>query len=167
MPVEPWLRNTHTDLDALRRQVIHALELTEEDCARWCGGLTAEELNSCPYSLPSAAFQMRHIVRSLDRLLSYAEGHALTELQRTALSTEAEPIDRDALFAEFGNGMLLAKTRVLSFRPDTYERVRFVGRDRLPTTAGALLIHCAEHTQRHAGQMITTAKVVLALRPEG
>ena len=27
-------------------------------------------------------------------------------------------------------------------------------------TVGGLLVHCAEHTQRHAGQMVVTAKLV-------
>jgi uncharacterized damage-inducible protein DinB len=35
-----------------------------------------------------------------------------------------------------------------------------VGREQLPATVAGLLIHCAEHTQRHVGQMVTTAKVV-------
>jgi len=33
-----------------------------------------------------------------------------------------------------------------------------VGRRKLPTTVVGLLIHLAEHTQRHLGQAITTAK---------
>lgn len=162
--VEPWLRNTHTELDAVRRQVVHAIELTAEDCARWCGQLSGEELEARPFGLPSVAFQMRHIVRSLDRLLTYAEGHPLSEEQRNALGTEAVSSSRDALFLEFEEGIGRALERVRAFRPDQYESARNVGRDRLPTTAGGLLIHCAEHTQRHAGQMVTTAKVVLALR---
>ena len=39
---------------------------------------------------------------------------------------------------------------------------REVGRQRRPTTVGGLLIHVAEHTQRHVGQAITTAKIVTA-----
>jgi uncharacterized damage-inducible protein DinB len=27
---------------------------------------------------------------------------------------------------------------------------------------GALLVHVADHTQRHAGQIVTTAKILLA-----
>jgi uncharacterized damage-inducible protein DinB len=34
----------------------------------------------------------------------------------------------------------------------------------LSTTLGGLLVHVAEHTQRHVGQMVTTAKVVKATR---
>jgi hypothetical protein len=29
---------------------------------------------------------------------------------------------------------------------------------------GGLLVHCAEHTQRHVGQAVTTAKVVVGMR---
>ena len=162
--VEPWLRNTHTDLDAVRRQVVHALELTREDCARWCEGLSEEEMNTRAHGLPSVAFQMRHTARSLDRLLTYAEGAALSEEQRAALSSEMDPVTREQVFLEFERGIDRSIERVLRFRPDQYEEARYVGRDRLPTTAGALLIHCAEHTQRHAGQMVTTAKLVLAMR---
>ena len=44
--VEPWLRGTHGELDAVIRQVIHALELAGEDVEIWCAGLTEEELKS-------------------------------------------------------------------------------------------------------------------------
>lgn len=33
-----------------------------------------------------------------------------------------------------------------------------MGRKKLPTTVMGLVIHIAEHTQRHVGQAITTAK---------
>ena len=72
--VEPWLRGTLTEVDAVRRGVLHALELAREDVARWCGELTAGQLEARPFGLPSVGFQMRHMVRRLDRLLTYAEG---------------------------------------------------------------------------------------------
>jgi uncharacterized damage-inducible protein DinB len=162
--VEPWLRGTHTEVDALRRQVLHALELAAEDATRWASPLTESELHACPHNLPSVAFQMRHMVRSLDRLLTYAEERPLTDGQLAALKTEHEPSPPEALFSGFHACLRQAMRRVLAMNPDEYELIRHVGRDRLPTTLGGLLIHCAEHTQRHAGQMITTAKVVLALR---
>jgi hypothetical protein len=37
---------------------------------------------------------------------------------------------------------------------------RTVGRKMLPTTVLGLLFHGAEHSTRHAGQIITTAKIV-------
>jgi hypothetical protein len=45
---------------------------------------------------------------------------------------------------------------------------REVGRARLPTTVIGLAVHLAEHTQRHLGQAILTAKLAAAtLAAEG
>jgi uncharacterized damage-inducible protein DinB len=44
--------------------------------------------------------------------------------------------------------------------PETLFDLRAVGRARLPATVLGLLFHAAEHTTRHAGQLITTLKVV-------
>ncbi len=49
--------------------------------------------------------------------------------------------------------------RVIDLSPLTFEEPRGVGRQRLPTTVGGLIVHCAEHTQRHVGQAITTARI--------
>ena len=162
--VEPWLRGTLMELDPLRRGVIHALWLASEDVARWCKELSEEELEARPFGLPPVAFQMRHIVRSLDRLLTYAEGGQLNERQLAALTSEREVQSRDALFVEFDAGMYFAEDRVKKFSPANFGQARGVGRKMLPSTAGGLLVHCADHTQRHAGQAVTTAKVVLAMR---
>ena len=162
---EPWLRWTLTEVDAVRRGVLHALELAREDTVRWCDGLTDEELDVRPFGLPSVGFQMRHMVRSLDRLLTYAEGRYLSDGQRTALAAEMEPAaSREALFAEFEGWIQFAEDRVMNFSQESYREVRGVGRKMLPTTVGGLLVHCAEHTQRHAGQLVTTAKVVMGMR---
>jgi uncharacterized damage-inducible protein DinB len=162
---EPWLRGTLTEVDPVRRAVLHALELAREDVTRWTAGLVEEELEARPFGLPSVGFQMRHMVRSLDRLLTYAEGRSLSQGQRDALASEMEAAaSREALFAEFEGWMQFAEDRVMTFLPASYGETRGVGRKMLPTTVGGLLIHCAEHTQRHAGQLVTTAKVVIGLR---
>lgn len=162
--VEPWLRGTRTDLDPVRRGVIHALELAAEDVTLWCKGLGDEELEARPLRLPSVGFHLRHIVRSLDRLLTYAEGQQLSERQLKALKNEMDSQDRETLFMEFAEGIEVAVTRVFAISPESYEQVREVGRKKLPTTVGGLLVHCADHTQRHVGQAVTTAKVVVAMR---
>lgn len=163
--VEPWLRGTLPEVDAVRRQVLHALELTDEDVARWCAGLSDAEMGARPYGVASVAFHLRHIARSLDRLLTYAEGGELSPSQHEALCSEMEPeTNAAAVLAEFGEGLRHAKTRVRGFAPAAYEHPRGVGRARLPSTVGGLLIHCAEHTQRHMGQAITTAKIVGEMR---
>ncbi|MEO6804164.1 MAG: DinB family protein [Granulicella sp.] len=162
---EPWLRGTLAEIDAVRRQVLHSFELAEEDCERWCSGLSLEELEARPSGLPSVGFQMRHMVGSLDRLLTYLEGRQLSDEQMAALRSEQDAASsRAELFAEFEVGMATAAARVRAIAPGSYEEVRGVGRAMLPSTVGGLLVHCAEHTQRHVGQMVTTAKLVLAGR---
>jgi uncharacterized damage-inducible protein DinB len=164
---EPWLRGTLTTVDAVIRAVLHALELAEEDVARWCGGLSDSEMNARPLGLPPVAFHLRHIARSLDRLLSYAEGAQLDETQRAALRTELDDgATRTAVLAEFQTAIQRAIDRVRAFSPEQYNSERGVGRAALPTTVGGLLVHCADHTQRHVGQAVTTAKVVLAMRTQ-
>ena len=163
--VEPWLRGTLTTMDAVRRQVLHALELAQEDVETWCGGLTDEEVHARPFGVASVAFHLRHMARSLDRLLTYAEGSALTEGQMGALRSEMVAEETLAeVTGEFRVGLARARVRVLGLEPQTFEEARGVGRALLPSTVGGLLVHCAEHTQRHAGQMVTTAKVVVGMR---
>lgn len=162
MEPEPWMRGTHEELDPLRRAVIHALELAEEDVGRWCGGLGDEAMFARPAGMAPVAFHLRHIARSLDRLLAYAEGRQLDEAQLAGLKTEMDPGTAAEVLAEFREGVTRAKERVRGFAAGSYEEARGVGRKRLPTTVGGLLIHCAEHTARHAGQAVTTAKLVSA-----
>jgi hypothetical protein len=37
----------------------------------------------------------------------------------------------------------------------------------MPTTIGGALVHVAEHTQRHVGQVVITAKVLRGMRSTG
>ena len=159
--VEPWLRGTLTEVDTVRRGVLHALELAREDVARWCGELTEEQLEARPFGLPSVGFHMRHMVRSLDRLLTYADGQQLNEAQLASMKNEMESGGRrEDLFAEFESGIESAIERVRGIAQADYEEARGVGRKMMPTSVGGLLVHCADHTQRHVGQAVTTAKVV-------
>jgi uncharacterized damage-inducible protein DinB len=161
--VEPWLRGTLTEVPAVVRGVLHALELAEEDVTNWCGGLSDVELNAHPAGLPSVAFQVRHIARSLDRLLSYAEGKQLTAEQVAALKSEMEDgATGETLLAEFGVAIRDSMQRVRALVGVDLDESRGVGKKQLPTSVGGLLVHVADHTQRHVGQVITTAKVVIA-----
>src|SRR6202034_4198546 len=98
---EPWLRGTLTDIDPIRRAVLHALELSAEDAARWTDPLTDAQLLARPSNLAPIAFHLRHIARSLDRLLTYAEGSQLNPDQLAALKSELDASGkREELFEE-------------------------------------------------------------------
>jgi hypothetical protein len=59
------------------------------------------------------AFHLRHIARSLDRLLTYTEGRQLSEAQLAALKTELAPgAVSEEVFKELGDALEQAATRV-------------------------------------------------------
>ncbi|HEX6533626.1 MAG TPA: DinB family protein, partial [Gemmatimonadaceae bacterium] len=114
----------------------------------------------------SVGFHLRHVAGSIDRLLAYARGEALTGEQRAALAAEKEPGAPRADAAELVRGAQRAiATAIDTMRAMPREKLlepRGVGRAQLPSTVLGLLFHIAEHTQRHTGQVITTAKIVRA-----
>jgi uncharacterized damage-inducible protein DinB len=162
---EPWLRSTHTDVPVVARAVLHSFELAGDDAQRWTDGLTDLEIHAQPLGLMSVAAQLKHIAGSVDRLLTYTEGHQLSEQQLNALKLEQKGAETlEQLLAELKASLGRAADRVRALTTVDLNTERKVGRKNLPTTVGGLLVHVAEHTQRHVGQLVTTAKVVKALR---
>jgi uncharacterized damage-inducible protein DinB len=165
---EPWLRGTHAAVPAAGRAVLHALELALDDLTKWTEGLTDAEVHAQPLGLTSIAFHLHHIAGSTDRILTYAEGGQLSPEQLAELKTEKDGEGNEEALAE-----LLAQVEIAF--SDATDRIRvlatadlntprFVGRKQLPTSIGGAMIHVADHTLRHTGQVVTTAKVVKALR---
>lgn len=162
---EPWLRGTLADVPPVQRAVLHALELAREDLERWCDGLSDDELNYAPGGIAPVAFHLRHIARSADRLLTYAEGGQLSPEQISLMKSELDPgATRNELLAELVVALTKSARRVRAFTEQQLNQERHVGKKQLPTTVGGLLVHVADHTQRHVGQAITTAKIVAAQR---
>ncbi len=114
-----------------------------------------------PVQRAPIAFHIRHIGRATDRLLTYAEGNPLTAEQISAMKAELTPgATRDQLFAELNQALDAAAKRIRALSVEDLNHPRTVGRQQMPTTVGGLLVHVADHTQRHVGQAITTAKIV-------
>jgi uncharacterized damage-inducible protein DinB len=163
---EPWLRGTLSDVPVVQRGLLHSLEMAEEDTARWCRDLDDRELHARPFHLPSVAFQLRHIARSLDRFCTYGEGKPLSTDQFNALASEMDGEGtRESVFGELEESLNQTRRRLDAIVRQPPDLPISIGRNALPTTLTALLIHAAEHTQRHVGQAITTAKVIVANRP--
>jgi uncharacterized damage-inducible protein DinB len=161
---EVWLRGPVEGYAAELQPVVHALLQVREEVERHAADLTPEELWAQPGGAGSIGFHLRHIAGSLDRLLTYARGDALTPAQLLWLKTEAEPglpvatADETVALAQAGIDRALAQVRELDIA--TWLDARAVGRARLPTTVIGLVFHAAEHASRHAGQIATTKKVV-------
>lgn len=163
---EAWLRGPMPGIDPYLMPAAHALVQASEDLERAARGLTAEQLWARPGGAAAAGFHLSHIAGVIDRLLTYARGEALNEVQREALSAETapgdDPPDADALI-ERAQRAIAAALDV--YRNTPRERLLdacTVGRKQLPSTVLGLYSHAAEHAMRHTGQLITTAKIVRA-----
>jgi uncharacterized damage-inducible protein DinB len=168
--VEPWLSGTYGDVPAVARAVLHAFDLAVDDLTKWTDGLTDVEIHTLPLELPPVAFHLRHIARSVDRLLTYAEGGQLSTEQLAKLKAEEVGPQHDereslgALLDEVKASFANASGRVRALASADMNTFRRVGRKQLPTSVGGALVHVADHTMRHVGQVVTTAKVLKALR---
>lgn len=157
---EPWLRGPVAGLDARLAPLVRCLEQVREDLDQWTAGLTPQQLWNARGDLAPAGFHLRHIAQSVDRLFTYALGRQLSEQQVAEMKSEAVPgEDRDALLARIDAVFRRVEEEVRRIDPAQLTDPRLVGRKQLPSTLAGLLVHIAEHTQRHAGQAIVTAKL--------
>jgi uncharacterized damage-inducible protein DinB len=160
---EPWLRGTLGEWPPVARAALHSLELAKEDLWKWCHPLSEGHLNQSVGDVAPVAFHLRHIARSLDRLLTYAEGKRLNQQQIHALQSELQGnATRTQLIEELHEALKLSANRIEGLASVDLQAPRTVGKKHLPTTLGGLLVHVAEHTQRHVGQAITLARIVAA-----
>ena len=163
---EVWLRGPVPDISPLLQPVAHALLQCREEVAQNVEGLTAEQIWTSPSGAASIGYHVRHAAGSLDRLFTYARGEQLSADQRAALAAERQPDLAPNAIARLLAGFNEAVERALEQLRRTDESrlldARAVGRAQLPSTVLGLLFHAAEHTQRHAGQVATTVRIVAA-----
>jgi uncharacterized damage-inducible protein DinB len=165
---EPWLRGPLEQTDPFFAPVLYSFQQAIEDLTEFTEGLSDEETWARPHGLAPVGFQLRHIAGSVDRLLTYALGGSLNDTQLEALKHEldaGEPL-RD-LLADLRQSLDQAAAAIRGIDPTRLTESRKVGRKELPTTVIGLLVHIAEHTQRHVGQAIVTAKIVRGMREAG
>lgn len=163
-PPEPWLRGPVPEVPALLQPVAHALMHAVEDVTRTVTALEPASVWRRPGRAASVGFHVRHAGGSLDRLFTYARGESLSVAQRAALKAEAEPgeppEDGAALVAAFQACVEAAMAQLRATPEAELLEPRGVGRKQLPSTTLGLLFHAAEHTQRHVGQIVTTARML-------
>jgi hypothetical protein len=146
--------------------LLYSFQQAREDLAHWTAGFTDADFWATPLAdIAPLGFQIRHIAGSVERLMTYLQERQLSDQQIAAMKREKEPgATRDDLFAELEKAVLAAEAVVKAIDPQTWLDRRQVGRKQLPTTVGGLITHIAEHTQRHVGEAIITAKAIRALR---
>jgi hypothetical protein len=163
---EAWLRGPIEGVDAYLQPVAQALIQAREDLELTTVGISPGNLWIEPNGAASLGYHLRHLAGSLDRLTTYARGVQLDDRQLAALKREKEPgsppDELPALIAHAQQTIEAALAQIRATRREELLEPRFVGRQRLPSTVLGLLFHAAEHTTRHVGQALTTAKIVAA-----
>ncbi|MCW5978724.1 MAG: DUF664 domain-containing protein [Bryobacteraceae bacterium] len=157
---EPWLRGSLEGVDAMIAPALFSFQQAREDLAQWTEGLSAEQIWARPHGLAPLGFQLKHIAGSVERLTTYLEGRQLDAAQIAALKEEmTDGAGRDELLAGIERAFARSERVFRALRGEDLKQPRAIGRKQLPTTVIGLLVHIAEHTQRHVGQAIVTAKV--------
>jgi hypothetical protein len=153
----PWLRGPVPDVIPMLQPVAHSLIDCMEDVESRLTGVTVERIWAKPGNAASVGFHVRHAMGSLDRLFTYARGDALSDGQLAILKTEGirgtGPDTAEELIAEFRRVTDKSMQQIRSTRYEDLLNRREVGRAKLPSNVLGLLVHAAEHTQRHIGQM--------------
>jgi hypothetical protein len=164
---EVWQRGPVPGYEPLLMPVVHALIQVREDLERLAGQVPAEHLWLRPGGAASIGFHVRHTGGALDRLFTYARGETLSDAQKAALREEGAPGDPPVAIATLVSGVGAIIDRALEQLAATSTESlldeRKLGRAGLPTTVLGLLFHAAEHSTRHVGQAITTARIVTSL----
>jgi uncharacterized damage-inducible protein DinB len=160
---EVWLRGPVGGIPPLLQPVAHALLQAGEEVEKIAAAHPPELLWTRPGGVASVGFHLQHLTGVLDRLFTYARGEQLDEAQREALAREGEPgpnaPETEELVAAFHRQIDRALAQLRQTGEAELGAAREVGRARLPSTVLGLLFHAAEHTQRHVGQMLVTARV--------
>jgi uncharacterized damage-inducible protein DinB len=160
---EVWLRGPIPGMSPLLQPVAHALLQAREEVEALLRDFPEQLLWTRPGEVASAGFHLQHLTGVLDRLLTYARGEALTPAQLATLAAEGTPPDAGGSAAElvqaFGRQVERALEQLRATGEHTLTEARGVGRAQLPSTVLGLLVHAAEHTQRHVGQLLVTVRM--------
>lgn len=161
---EVWLRGPLPGYPALLIPVAHALLQSREDIERLAQTVPSSHVWHRPGGAASIGFHIAHAARSMDRLTTYARGEMLSDVQLRALKDEERLETEAPALADVAADAIATIDRTLAqlrqTPAETLLEPRQVGRKGLPSTVIGLLVHVAEHTTRHVGQALTTARIV-------
>jgi len=162
--LEAWQRGPIDGVPPLLMPAAHAIVHAREDVEGALAGLTLDQIWQRPGGAASVGFHVRHLGGALDRLFTYARGEPLSEEQRRRVPTEGvagvPPASASDLLADLDAILEPAFAQLRATAESTLLDSRGIGRQQIPTTVIGLLFHAAEHAARHAGQALTTARVV-------
>ena len=163
-PIEVWQRGPLEEVPALLQPVAHALLQAREELTNLVSNFPEELLWERPAGVASPAFHLQHLSGVLDRVFTYAREEALSDHQLDQLHAEDSSPQTGAtisnLLTRFNQQVDKAIAQLKNTDENTLTEFRGVGRKLLPSTVIGLLVHGAEHTMRHIGQLMVTIKIL-------
>ena len=162
---EWWQRGPVDGVPALLQPVAHILLQVRDSVGELVANLTEAQWNARPAGVASSAFHVRHITGVIDRLFTYARGQALSSEQFAAIKMEGAPLslaEVAAVLQALSDRVDAAIGELKTIDVATLGDFRGVGRAQLPSTVIGCLVHGAEHSMRHVGQLSVTTRVVRA-----
>jgi hypothetical protein len=159
---EWWQRGPVDGVPAPLQPVAHILLQVRESVGELVANLTQADWNARPAGVASSAFHVRHIIGVIDRLFTYARGQALSAEQFAAIKLEGAPLtsaDSPAILTALSARVDAAVAELKTIDVATLGDFRGVGRAQLPSTVIGCLVHGAEHSMRHVGQLSVTTRV--------
>jgi uncharacterized damage-inducible protein DinB len=164
VPAEVWLRGPVEGIRPLLQPAAHTLLQVGEDIVPIVQNLTPAQLWARPGGAASIGFHLAHLPGSLERLLTYSRGESLNPGQFARLTAERtvheDRPELSRLIETLQTGLDAAIGYLRTVTDDMLLVPREVGRKRLPSTTLGLIFHAAEHSARHAGQIVTLSRVV-------
>ena len=160
---EVWLRGPVENIPALLQPAAHAILQAREEVNALMKTFPEEKLWEKPSGVASVGFHLLHLQGVLDRLFTYAKSNALSEEQLASLKQETQPHDVtvEQLVKKFDEQVDKAINQLSETPDNTLLDKRGVGRVQLPSNVLGLLFHAAEHTMRHTGQLLVTARILM------
>lgn len=162
--LEVWLRGPLPGIPPLLQPVAHALLQAREEVENFMQDFSEDLLWERPAGVASVGYHLQHLVGILDRLFTYAKGEALTEQQLAYLYAEGKPAKEmkhaQDLVQRFHEQVDKALEQLAQTDEHTLTEPRQVGRAQVDSTVMGLLFHAAEHSMRHVGQLLVTARVL-------
>jgi hypothetical protein len=157
---EPWLRGPIPGVHPLVMPVFFSYAQVREDLRRHTAGISDEQVWK-PVAGQSLGFHLKHLAGSVDRITTYLMGRQLEAGQLSFLKQESQPSGTLVEFLSLvEQGLARSEGELREIDPASLYAARVVGRRALPTTVIGLIVHLAEHTQRHLGQAILIAKLL-------
>jgi uncharacterized damage-inducible protein DinB len=160
---ETWLRGALPEVPALLQPVAHALLQAKEEIHEMLEHFSESQLWKRPAGLASVSFHLQHIAGVQDRLFTYARAEQLNETQLEYLKIEGkqdEKLSVNSLLNNLDEQTFKSIAQLIATDVSTLTETRTVGRKQIPSTVIGLLVHAAEHTMRHTGQLIVTVKIL-------